>query len=281
MPELPEVETVRTGLEKILAGRKIVRAKVFRSGLRNPFPEKLESTLAGFEVASVGRRAKYLVVSEKNGKPSLVIHLGMSGKITAVPSGEWPGPKKHDHFMMETDNGYVIVLNDPRRFGTVLLSDEPENHPSLKNLGPEPLDESFGAEELLSQLKKTKRPLKTALLDQRVVAGLGNIYICEALYISRLSPFKVSSTLTFEEAGRLVPAIRDVLLRAIEAGGSTLRDYARLDGESGYFQFSFSVYDKEGERCPGCTCDPDKTGGIRRTVQGGRSTFYCPVKQGD
>ncbi len=279
MPELPEVETVRRGLEMTLAGRKIIRSEVFRTGLRIPFPPNLEEVLSGYEISSISRRGKYLVFDSSNKTERLVIHLGMSGRILLVRADSWEQPGKHDHFVMESDHGWLMILNDPRRFGALFLAEDPDGHPSLAALGPEPLGDSFDGKELARRLKRTRRPLKNALLDQSIVAGMGNIYACEALFDASLSPFMEASKITEKESERLVNAIRKVLLRAIDAGGSTLRDYAQPNGESGYFQHSFSVYGKEGERCPGCTCDPARTGGIHRTSQSGRSTFFCPVKQ--
>ncbi len=203
MPELPEVETVRLGLEKYILGRRILSAQKFRRGLRNDFPQELEKVLGGYAVNAVKRRGKYIIISESAEKPSLVMHLGMSGKLIACLKEACREPEKHDHLLLKLDNGTTVVFNDPRRFGSVFLAMDPEHHPALSGMGPEPLDQEFTAEILLQSLKRTGRPLKTALMDQKVVAGLGNIYVCEALFEAGLSPFRKSSGIRHDEAERL------------------------------------------------------------------------------
>ncbi|ACJ00418.1 bifunctional DNA-formamidopyrimidine glycosylase/DNA-(apurinic or apyrimidinic site) lyase [Rhodospirillum centenum] len=289
MPELPEVETVRRGLEMKIAGRVLVRVAQYRPDLRFPLPERFAARLTGLRVAGLFRRAKYLLIRlEGSAEGPLVwlVHLGMSGTLVVRrgPPGP-PGP--HDHLVFETDpppgeaQGWVVTYNDVRRFGFMDLFPEAllDSHPMLACLGPEPLGNGFDAEELSRRLAGKITPIKAALLDQTVVAGLGNIYVCESLFRAGISPRRLAHTVAGRRAGRLVPAIRDVLTEAIAAGGSSLRDYVQSDGELGYFQHSFKVYGREGEPCPGCDCDPVRTGGIARIVQSGRSTFYCPRHQ--
>jgi formamidopyrimidine-DNA glycosylase len=279
MPELPEIETIRRSLKAAIAGRTVKTACTYSRGLRHPFQEEIGQKLAGFKVCRLKRRGKYLIFVNKGFSNNLVIHLGMSGRLVIVRGDAWEGPQKHDHFMMQLDSGDRVILNDSRRFGTLFLTQDIENHPAMACLGPEPLDEIFDGKKLQDLFKTTTRPLKTVLMDQRVIAGLGNIYASEALFYAGLSPFRPASSLTINEAEKLAYAIRQVLLGAIEAGGSSLRDYKKPDGEAGYFQHSFSVYDREGQRCPGCICEINKTGGIAKTSQSGRSTYYCATKQ--
>jgi len=279
MPELPEVETVARGLKVTLEGHVIAALRQNRVDLRAPFPLDLASRVEGRRVTLIWRRAKYLLLTLDSGDV-LIIHLGMSGSlvIRRDPSVE---PSPHDHLVLTSDDGVTYVLNDPRRFGLVAIEKAESlfQHKLFRDLGPEPLGEAFDAETLAARLKNKNTPIKSALLDQRVVAGLGNIYVCEALFRARISPFSRAGSLNRAQAKRLFEAIRTVLNAAIAAGGSTLRDFVHHDGEFGYFQHSFAVYDREGEACPGCTCDIDGTGGIERVVQSGRSTFYCPRKQ--
>ncbi len=280
MPELPEVETVCRGLRPDLEGRRIREVRAMRPDLRVPFPADIKERLEGKRIGEISRRAKYILMRFEDGN-ILVMHLGMSGRVSVHPEEELSEIGKHDHFLLVTDGGACLVFNDPRRFGMIFLSREGEidSHPSFRALGPEPLAGNYGADNLSCALAGRKTTIKAALLDQRVVAGLGNIYVCEALFEAGISPERTAGTLNPEEAGALYDAVRDVLCRAIEAGGSTLRDYRHADGQLGYFQHSFSVYDREGRACKGCKCDPEKTGGVRRMVQAGRSTFYCPVRQ--
>lgn len=281
MPELPEVETVRMALERVLTGARIETVRTGTRKMRYPFPEHVEERLRGQFIRYVGRRGKYLRLELENGT-ILVIHLGMSGFIRLVPAGEKISPQKHDHFMMSFDNGVSMVLNDARRFGFVLLFDSAgafEEFPTFAQMGPEPLGNDFSSRWLTDSLSVRKSPVKTALLDQSLVAGLGNIYVCESLFYAGIDPRRPANSLKEDEITALARAIRDVLVKAIEAGGSSLRDYKHTDETLGYFQHHFAVYDKEGLGCKNCDCGPGKTGGVQRIVQGGRSTFFCSRRQ--
>lgn len=296
MPELPEVETVRRGLAPVLEGARFARVEARRGDLRWPLPEHFVQRLEGTTVEGLGRRAKYLLADLSSGEV-LMMHLGMSGSFRiAMPEqaarnseelGDFHHPRgklaAHDHIVFHMSNGAVVTFNDPRRFGFMKLTRrvELDEHPLMKAMGPEPLGNAFNAEMLAEACTGKSTSLKAALLDQRVVAGLGNIYVCEALHRAHLSPRRKASTLADrkgepnERADALVPAIKAVLNAAIEAGGSSLRDHRQTSGELGYFQHHFRVYDREGEKCPTRGC----TGTVKRIVQGGRSTFYCPVCQ--
>ena len=280
MPELPEVETVMRGLSPVLSGNKIAKIDLHRPNLRIPFPKDMQRQLSNKKIISLQRRAKYIFVLFEGGE-ILVIHLGMSGRILIIPHGEDYELQKHDHMVVTMQSGDQIIYNDPRRFGMVFIIDEDEleTHKIFSRLGPEPLSNNFSAAYLLETLKNKNTSIKQALLDQHVVVGVGNIYACEALYQSKISPMAKASSIKGKKAENLVRAIRDVLTRAIKAGGSTLKDYRHADGELGYFQHSFTVYDQEGEACPDCDCNIAKTGGVKRIVQSGRSTFYCPRQQ--
>ncbi|WP_306154720.1 bifunctional DNA-formamidopyrimidine glycosylase/DNA-(apurinic or apyrimidinic site) lyase [Roseovarius sp. MMSF_3281] len=282
MPELPEVETVRRGLAPAMEGAVIAKAQVNRPDLRWPFPENMAARLTGQAVQTLRRRSKYILADLSSGE-TLLIHLGMSGRMTVSgdPLGHFhhdhPAPEKHDHVVLDMENGARITFNDPRRFGAMDLMDtaSAETHPLLAKLGPEPLGNAFDGPYLAAQLKTRNTPIKSALLDQRIVAGLGNIYVCETLFRAGISPKRRARNLSAARAAALVPIIRDVLSDAITAGGSSLRDFRQADGELGYFQHSFDVYDREGRPCrkPGCT------GTVKRLVQSGRSSFYCPSCQ--
>jgi formamidopyrimidine-DNA glycosylase len=278
MPELPEVETVMRGLRQRLEGHVIVRATAHRPDLRWPLPENLQHRLTGARITSFRRRGKYILMRLAGGD-SVLLHLGMSGRIVLTPlRPNMPTP--HEHLVLETDEGWRLGFVDPRRFGSVDLvpTPEEERHKLLAGLGPEPLDPVFTPALLSAALAGKRTPVKAALLDQRVVAGLGNIYVCEALFRARLSPLRSAHTVPGVRAARLVPAIKETLQDAIAAGGSSLRDYVQPDGELGYFQHAWKVYGREGvpcERCPGRPACP----GIRRIPQSGRSTFYCPRTQ--
>ena len=276
MPELPEVETVKRGLAPHLEGQRIKSVDLRRKDLRFPFPLGFAKKLEGARVSHLDRRAKYMLWHLENGTV-VIVHLGMSGKFTILERGDkTPDDGKHDHVVVTTDKGTRLVYTDHRRFGFMDLCKESklESHGPFAEMGPEPLGNSFNAPDLSSRLQGKKAPIKSALLDQRVVAGLGNIYVCEALWRSRISPRRLGASVVGKRAERLVPAIKDIIAEAIEAGGSTLRDFAHTDGELGYFQHRFDVYDREGEPCP------RKDGGqIHRIVQSGRSTFYCPICQ--
>jgi formamidopyrimidine-DNA glycosylase len=267
VPELPEVETTVRGLEKVLLARRIASVELRRADLRRAFPADLGQRLTGATVTNLGRRGKFGLIDTDRGD-TLVFHLGMSGKWRVDPNELHP----HDHLLIETDEGRRIALNDPRRFGSVDLvpTAEVEMWGPVGELGPEP--EALDGGELHARLRGRGAPIKALLLDQRLVAGLGNIYVCEALFRAHINPRRAAGRLSRRSVDRLVDAIREVIVEAIEAGGSTLRDYARPDGELGYFSKRFAVYDREAKPC---ACG----GTVRRIVQGGRSTFYCPACQ--
>jgi len=274
MPELPEVETVCRGIAAAIEGRAITAVEVRRADLRFPLPADFAERVAGQRVREVGRRAKYILISLAN-NTVILGHLGMSGRIYIEPS-KASAPGRHDHLRFEVEGGAVVTFNDTRRFGFFDLCDGDalDDHPRLQGLGPEPLGNQFNVPVLAAALVGRATPIKAALLDQRVVAGLGNIYVSEALWRAGVSPRRKAASVPGRRAERLVVAIRDVLNDAIAAGGSTLRDYAQTNGELGYFQHRFAVYDREGELCA------NHCGGqIRRIVQSGRSTFYCPTCQ--
>ena len=278
MPELPEVETVRRGLTPVMEGQVIARADVNRPDLRWPFPPDMAARLTGVRVERLRRRSKYILADLDRGE-TLLIHLGMSGRmlISGDPLGQFvhdhPAAQKHDHVVLHMANGARITFNDPRRFGAMDLmpTATADAHPLLANLGPEPLGNAFDGPYLAQRLKGRNTPIKAALLDQRIVAGLGNIYVCEALYRAGIAPRRKAGRIARARAEALVPVIRDVLSDAIAAGGSSLRDYRQADGELGYFQHSFDVYGREGQPCRRAGCD----GTVRRIVQSGRSSFYC------
>lgn len=292
MPELPEVETVRRGLEPWLAGARIDTVTLNRPNLRFPFPQGLAEALEGQTIVSVGRRAKYLLIALSNGK-TVLSHLGMTGSwrfaehgIDKAPRYYEPGTApKHDHMVWQISHPAHgpshLIYADPRRFGFVDLYDDPADSPYLQGLGPEPLGNDFNAEEMAEAFKAKKSPIKAALLDQRVVAGLGNIYVAEALHRAHILPTVLAQTLVTARGKPkvaledLAHAVRQVLIEAIEVGGSTLRDFRNAEGGSGYFQHRFAVYDRQGEPCPTPLC----TGTVERIVQSGRSTFFCPVCQ--
>ena len=280
MPELPEVETVMRGLAVRLEGRRISRAVLSRGDLRRVIPSGLAARLTGATVIGFRRRGKYILM-RLSGGDSLLIHLGMSGRMAIrLQSANEADGEKHEHLIMETEEGWRIGFIDPRRFGLLDLmpTGEEDAHPLLRGMGPEPLDETFTAASLSASLAGRRTPIKAALLDQRIVAGLGNIYVSEALFRAGISPRRLARSVPGARAGRLVPAIKETLREAIAAGGSSLRDYVQPDGELGYFQHAWKVYGRTGmacERCPG----PSECGGITRIVQSGRSTFFCPRTQ--
>jgi formamidopyrimidine-DNA glycosylase len=295
MPELPEVETVRRGLQPVLEGARIVSVEMRRPNLRYPFPERFAERLQGRTVTALGRRAKYLTAHIEDG-PVLICHLGMSGSFRIEVDGDLDTPgvfhherskaSAHDHvvFNLTTSKGDParIVFNDPRRFGFMLFAEGlAEDHPMLAGLGVEPTGNALDGKLLADLFRDKKTPLKAALLDQRLIAGLGNIYVSEALWRAGLSPLRAAGTIAVrgkkaaETSEKLADAIRSVIADAIAAGGSSLRDYVHTDGSLGYFQHSFSVYDREGVACP----TPGCAGHIERVVQSGRSTFYCPSCQ--
>lgn len=275
MPELPEVETVCRGLAPVLEGRKLTRVEQRIDALRRPLPPRFVERIEGQRVNRVRRRAKYILL-HLDGGDVVIIHLGMSGRMT-IHAGAAPQPVRHDHIVFHTDRDYHIVFNDARRFGVMELAKETDlhRHPLLANLGCEPLGNEFNGAALAALLKGRRAPIKAALLDQRLVAGIGNIYACEILYHAGLSPKRKAYTVVGARSQRVADAIVMVLREAIAAGGSSLRNYVQASGELGYFQHRFAVYDREGEPCPACDC----RSGIRRIVQSGRSTFYCPRRQ--
>ena len=296
MPELPEVETVMRGLIPVLLGRSIVGVELRRSGLRFPFPVDFAARLKGRQILGLHRRAKYILVNLDDGH-CLLVHLGMTGRFTVLGNKSLPqnlgefyfekgavdaGSGLHDHVVFTLEDGVRVVYTDHRRFGVMDLLHQSElaSHRLLKNIGVEPLGNEFSGAFLASRFRKKSAPLKAALLDQRIIAGLGNIYVNEVLYRSALSPRRKAGTLVRKighdaRLNNLVRHVRDVLNEAIAAGGSTLRDFSATDGSEGAFQQQFAVYDREGENCPRTGC----RGIIRRIVQSGRSTFYCPSCQ--
>ncbi len=292
MPELPEVETVRRGLAPVMEGARILRVEARRPDLRVPFPPDFVARLTGQTVTGLGRRAKYLTADLGSGDV-LLMHLGMSGSFRVGHEDEKIAPSAfyharaaapaHDHVVFHLSTGATVTFNDPRRFGLMLIVPRSElaSHPLMREVGPEPLDNAFDASLLAAACAGKKTSLKAALLDQTVVAGLGNIYVCEALHRARLSPKRRASTVATHtgapnaRAVALVDAIKAVLNDAIEAGGSSLRDHRQTNGELGYFQHHFRVYDREGQPCVTKGCN----GVVKRIVQNGRSTFFCPVCQ--
>lgn len=273
MPELPEVETVCRGLAEMLVGRRIVRVEARRPDLRAPLPVGFARRVQGRRVRRISRRAKYILVHLED-DTVLLAHLGMSGRLV-VANGGPPGP--HDHVIFETDDGTEIRFSDQRRFGLMTLTSERAwpRHPLIRELGPEPLDAAFDGGVLAAALAGKATSIKAALLDQAVVAGLGNIYVCESLYWAHLSPRRLAGSCLGARAERLARAIRKVLTEAIAAGGSSLRDHVRPSGELGYFQHSWAVYGREGEACPRCRAAGFSCR-IRRKAQAGRSTYFCP-----
>ncbi|PAY10436.1 DNA-formamidopyrimidine glycosylase [Bradyrhizobium sp. UFLA03-84] len=292
MPELPEVETVRRGLQPAMEGSKILKAEARRKDLRFPFQKDFIARLEGQTITGLGRRAKYLM-ADLNSGDVLLMHLGMSGSFRVLKDegGATPGQfhharsddRTHDHVVFHMSSGAAVVFNDPRRFGymKIIARNAIEDEPLLKGLGPEPLGNEFDAAMLARSCHNKKTSLKAALLDQRVVAGLGNIYVCEALFRSHLSPRRLAATLATKKAEptdhakRLVDAIHSVLNQAIKAGGSSISDHRLTNGDLGYFQHSFQVYDREGEKCRTSGCE----GIVKRFTQNGRSTFWCPKCQ--
>jgi formamidopyrimidine-DNA glycosylase len=283
MPELPEVETVRKGLAKRLLGEVIAHIGLRREGLRFPFPKGFKKGLEGRRIEQIDRRAKYLLIRLDNDSTWLV-HLGMTGKFTLFSHNDIPEEYgKHDHVIVTMSDGGVAVYNDVRRFGfmDLIVAGGEQNHHHFANLGCEPLSEDFDAKALCKSLEGKKSPIKNALLDQRVVAGLGNIYVCEILFRAGVSPLRISSSIAgkspqvTKRAELLVHETKQVLIEAIEAGGSTISDFAAVDGDLGYFAHSFRVYGKEGEACHNSRC----SGIVSRISQGGRSTFFCPKCQ--
>lgn len=286
MPELPEVETVRRGLAPVMEGQRFVTVQQNRADLRFAFPDRFVERLEGQRLEHLDRRSKYLLARLSSGE-SLLMHLGMSGRFTIEAAGDSVKPgefvhapvtnPKHDHVVFEMESGAIICFNDPRRFGfmTLFETSNKDAVPYLASLGPEPHSNQFSSAYLDEALRDKRTPIKSALLDQRIVAGLGNIYVCEALWRSKISPRRLARSIPGKRSERLAPAVRDVITQAIAAGGSSLRDFASATGELGYFQHSFDVYGREGEACRREGCD----GAIQRLVQSGRSSFFCSTCQ--
>jgi len=276
MPELPEVETVVRGLKPRIEGKRLLRLTLRRPDLRRAIPKGLAAKVEGRRVSRVDRRAKYILL-HLDDDGVLIVHLGMSGRLTLGDAAHRAPPQPHDHALMVFEDAIELRFNDPRRFGLIdyARADELPRHHLFRHLGPEPLAADFDGETLAQSLAGKKTPIKSALLDQRVVVGIGNIYACESLYWAGLSPTRLARTVQGERAARLVETIKRVLNHAISAGGSSLRDYVSASGELGNFQRHFAVYGREGERCPGCDCRT----AIKRIVQSGRSTFYCAKRQ--
>ncbi|CEJ15801.1 Formamidopyrimidine-DNA glycosylase [bacterium YEK0313] len=288
MPELPEVETVRRGLVPVMEGATITRAEVRRKDLRFPFPDGFQERLTGRRIESLGRRAKYLL-ADLDGGEVVIMHLGMSGsfRIETAVQGDFHHARSrdaaHDHVVLHLSSGATVTYNDPRRFGFMLLSGRAAlaDHPLFAHLGVEPTGNALSAAYLAERFRDKQAPLKAALLDQSIIAGLGNIYVCEALFRAGLAPTRKAGSLVTKAGAatarleRLVPVIHAVIAEALEAGGSTLRDHAQPSGELGYFQHRFQIYDREGEACITAGCRST----VRRMVQSNRSTFYCPTCQ--
>ncbi|MGB0661284.1 MAG: bifunctional DNA-formamidopyrimidine glycosylase/DNA-(apurinic or apyrimidinic site) lyase [Mangrovicoccus sp.] len=286
MPELPEVETVRQGLRPYLEGHRISHADIRRPDLRWPFPDRMAERLTGARILTLRRRSKYLL-ADLDSQETLLIHLGMSGRMIIFdPQGQSKSqalfhtqnaPDKHDHVILHFDNGHRVVFNDPRRFGAMDLIETPEveTHKLLASLGPEPFGNQFNESYAVDRLKTRNTPIKTALLDQKFVAGLGNIYVCEVLFRAGVSPKRKAKDISSSRLAKLVPIIRDVLQEAIAAGGSSLKDFRQADGDLGYFQHAFQVYGREGEPCKKTGCG----GTVARISQSGRSSFYCSACQ--
>lgn len=279
MPELPEVETVARGLAMRMVGRTFARVEQRRPDLRFPLPANFPARLTGRRILAVRRRAKYLLIDLDDGQVILG-HLGMSGRM--LVSDQRPDAlETHDHLVFTLDDGACVRFNDARRFGMMdlLPLSDLDQHKLLRDLGPEPLGNEFNGPVLAAALKGRKTPIKSAILDQKIVVGVGNIYASESLFRAGLSPKRLAAGVQGDRADRLAVAIKQVLTEAIAAGGSSLRDYVQIDGELGYFQHQWKVYDRAGQQCPGCDCDIARTGGIRRLAQAGRSTFYCARRQ--
>jgi formamidopyrimidine-DNA glycosylase len=282
LPELPEVETVRRGLIPAMEGALIAKAQVNRPDLRWPFPENMADRLTGARVDQLRRRSKYVLADLSTGE-TLLIHLGMSGRmlISGDPLGQFlhehPAPEKHDHVVFDMDNGARVTFNDPRRFGAMDLLETAtaDEHPLLASIGPEPFGNAFNESYLIEAIGNRNTPIKTALLDQKTIAGLGNIYVCETLYRANIHPATKARDVAKQQISALVPIIREVLQEAIDSGGSSLKDFRQADGELGYFQHRFAVYGREGEPCVTSGCDAN----IARVVQSGRSSFFCPSCQ--
>lgn len=278
MPELPEVETVKNGIAQFAGNAEITGVTVRNRRLRSVVPDGFEATVRGARINGYRRKGKYIVIDLDNGN-SIIWHLGMSGRVKTVRAAVAP-QEKHDHVIIGTSAG-LLVFNDPRRFGLIYAcpTAEVDRQSCFSAMGTDPFDPLLTPERLFERLQKRKTAVKPALLDQKLIAGIGNIYASEILFAAGIRPTRRADKVSRKECGRLLESIRAVLTEAIDNGGSTLHDYHKPDGSLGYFQNLHCVYDKTGQRCPGCTCSLEKNGGIRRIVQDGRSTFFCPVKQ--
>lgn len=278
MPELPEVETVKNAISKAVCGAHITAVAVLCDKFRKKIPADFAAKITGANIMDCRRIAKYIVINLNNGL-SLVWHLGMSGKIKILPQKPTT-LEKHDHVVIETDKG-CLIFNDPRRFGLLTYCESAHLNQcsALKNIGPDPFDKNLTAQYLYNQLQAHSTPIKVAILEQKTICGIGNIYASEALYWAKILPLRPAKSLTLNECEKLLESIRGVLSKAIKAGGSTLRDYRKPDGSTGEFQNQHCVYNKTGQRCPECVCDITKTGGIKKVVLGGRSSFYCETLQ--
>lgn len=278
MPELPEVETIKEALKNSIIDAQITSIIVRNRKFRESIPDDFENIFSNTKIIKIWRFAKYAILDTDNGY-SIIWHFGMSGKVRFLENHDTP-LEKHDHVIFYTSKG-IIAYNDARRFGLMTYTKTSQifTHHLFNNMGIDPFDKNFSATYLLNKLKNKKTPIKTALLDQRIINGIGNIYASEALYKAQISPIRECCSLSKVELSYLVDAIREVLNNAIKAGGSTLRDYRKPDGSTGYFQNQHCVYNKTGQRCPNCTCDIKITGGITKINQAGRSTFYCKTLQ--
>lgn len=278
MPELPEVETIKNAVEKFANGARILSAQVRQPRLRELVPADFAVQISNAKIIGLSRIAKYMIISLDNGL-SIIWHFGMSGKIK-TESFMPETLDKHDHIIITTDKG-VLIYNDTRRFGLVTLceSEKLRQHHCFSRIGLDPWDENLTIDYLLGKFKNRKTAIKIALLDQEIISGIGNIYASEILYKARILPQRPSESITTDEAKKIITYTREILEDSIKAGGSTIHDYKRPDGDIGYFQQKHCVYNKTGQRCPDCKCDIKKSGGIQKDIQGGRSTFYCPILQ--
>ncbi len=278
MPELPEVETVKNGVQKALGLALIKKVKIYNSKFRIPVPEDIEQKLSLRQIVKYHRIGKYFIINLDNNL-SIIWHLGMSGKIKIFKSLP-ESLQKHDHIVIETSNG-CLVFNDARRFGIFTYSNTSNlyEHNFFAKMGVEPFSDKFDAKYLFEQLKNKTNPIKVSLLDQKIVNGIGNIYASEILYDARISPLRISKNVSLKECESIVISTKKILQKAIDNGGSTLKDYQKPDGSLGYFQNMHAVYGKEGQKCPNCACDICKNSAIKKIVQAGRSSFYCPTLQ--
>ena len=278
MPELPEVETIKNALSKAVDKANITKVSIFNNHFRKIIPDDFARRIEGAQIMAIRRKAKYLLLELSNGL-TVIWHLGMSGKVKI---SDFPPEnlEKHDHVLIETDKG-TIVFNDARRFGMLTYeeTDKLDNCSLFSHIGADPFDERLDGLYLYNKLQNKKIPIKAALLDQEIVNGIGNIYASEALFDAGIRPTRPAGELSRKDCGKLLESVRRILRRAIEAGGSSIHDYRKPDGSLGYFQNMHCVYNKTGQKCPGCTCNVAQTGGIKKIVLAGRSTFYCPVKQ--